>query len=161
MSDSNSDDDLRPHEQRRSRFENPIFSVSDDNPDVRDYELDACLFASSLCSSPQEGIHNDCDDSSTGSDDAPPHGWPSNSGSCESHLAAEVPVNLPLKERADLGNLSAPRAGRSIADHLINDRECCIQLSAEFCTIKLKEPAKGTTKDTLEDLGKHSDTFNT
>jgi hypothetical protein len=85
-----------------------------------------------------------------------------------------LPAQLPPEEQADLGNTPQPRAGRSIADHLINNTEFCllsfdiehggeycgiVQLSAEFCTMKLREAKKGTNKDSLEDWGRHTDTF--
>ena len=69
-----------------------------------------------------------------------------------------MPADLPREELADLGQLPPPRAGRSIADYLIHDKEFCllsldlehggeycgiVQLSAEMCRLKLKEPARG------------------
>jgi hypothetical protein len=74
-----------------------------------------------------------------------------------------------------MGNTPPPRAGRSIADHLIKNKEFClfsfdiehggeycgiVQLSAEFVTMQLKEAKKGSTKDSLENWGRHTDTFN-
>ena len=60
MSDSESEDDLRPHELGRRQFEPSFFSVSDDEPEVRDYDSDSCSAATSTCSSP-DGITSPMD----------------------------------------------------------------------------------------------------
>jgi hypothetical protein len=86
-----------------------------------------------------------------------------------------VPADLPLEveEQADLGQLpSPPQASRSIANHLINNKEFCL-LSLDInrgvvlwdCAVvgrnvplKLKEPARGC-KDSLDNWAHHTDTF--
>jgi hypothetical protein len=141
---------------------------------VRDYESDIASIASCLCSSHRDGIHNGSDDSSADPDDASSGDRPSNQTGRSGATIVELPAQLPPEEQADLGNTPQPRAGRSIADHLINNTEFCllsfdiehggeycgiVQLSAEFCTMKLREAKKGTNKDSLEDWGRHTDTF--
>jgi hypothetical protein len=172
MMDSYSDDDSQPRDTRGSDFGGSFFSASDDEADVRSCESEEASFASSLCSSPRDGIHNDSDDSSTDPDDASTGGRRSNQRGRNGATIVEIPAQLPPEERADLGDNPAPRPGRSIADHIIHNNEFCllsfdiehggeycgiVQLSAEFCTMKLKE--SGPSKDKLEDWGRHTDTF--
>jgi hypothetical protein len=175
MSNSDSDDDLRPHERTRRHYANAFFSDSDDEPELRDYESDDGSIGSSLCSGSRDGIPNGIDDSSTSPDDDSTSARPSNQGGRNGLIVVEVPADLPPEERADLGNIPPPRAGRSIADHLMNNKEFCmlsfdiehggeycgiVQLSAEFCRMKLQEKKKSTTKDSLDDWSRHTDTFN-
>ena len=63
MSDSESDDNLRPHKLGRREFEPSYFSGSNDEPEVRDYNSDTCSAATCTCNSPPYGISDDIDDS--------------------------------------------------------------------------------------------------
>jgi len=174
MMDSDSDDDLQPRDGRGSDFGRSFFSDTDDEPDVRSYDSADASFASSLGSSPRDNTHDDSDDSTTGSEDAPRDNLPSDSWGETGEFEGEVPADLPREELADLGQLPPPRAGRSIADYLIHDKEFCllsldlehggeycgiVQLSAEMCRLKLKEPARGC-KDSVENWERHTDVFN-
>jgi hypothetical protein len=85
-----------------------------------------------------------------------------------------LPISRPKREPI-WATSHPPQPGRSIADHIIKDKDFCllsfdlkhggeycgiVQFSAEFCRMKLKEAKKGSTKDSLEDWHRHTDTFN-
>jgi hypothetical protein len=167
MMDSDSDDNLQPRDRRGLDFELSFFSDSDDEPDARSFDSADASFASFLSSSPLDDTHKDPNNSTTGSDDVPRDNLHSVSGGERGEIEGEVPAALPRKELANMGQLPPPRAGRSIADYLIHDKVFCfwgeycgiVQLSAEMCRLKLKEPARGC-KDSLEDWARHSETFN-
>ena len=63
MSDSESDDDLCPHELGRRVCESSYFSDSNDELEAQDYNSDACSAATSTCSSPPDGNSDDIKDS--------------------------------------------------------------------------------------------------
>jgi hypothetical protein len=59
MLDSDSDDELRPHQLARRQFGLRFFSDSDDDEEVRDYNPDGASLASSLCSRVRDDIDDD------------------------------------------------------------------------------------------------------
>jgi hypothetical protein len=175
MSDSDSDDELRPHQLARRHFGHRFISDSDDDEEVRDYESDDDSLASSLCS----GIRDDIDDDSAASALALNHehgiNEASNLDGADDEFAREVAPQLPPQERADLGENTTSRKGRSIADHLIHNRDVyllsldlehggdycgILQLSAEMLRVRIGERGKSTTKDYVEEWEAHPNTFN-
>ena len=175
MSDSESEDDLRPHELGRRQFESSFFSDSDDEPEVRDYDSDSCSVVTSTCSGPPDDISNHPDDAIVDQDHATISNIHSHLGGSNCDSTREVDADLRPEEREDFATLPAPRTGRSIADHLMNNKEVCllsfdlehcgeyggiIQLSAEMTRIELTQMGSSSTKDTLADWATHSEPFN-
>jgi hypothetical protein len=108
MSDSDSDDDLRPHERTGRHYANAFFSDSDNELELGDNKSDDASIGSSLCSGSRDGIPNGIDDSSTSRDDDSADARPSNQGGRNGVIVVDVPADLPPEERADLGNIPPP-----------------------------------------------------
>ena len=177
MPDLESEDNLRPHELGRRQFEPSFFSDSDDEPEVRDYDSDSCSAATSTCSSPPDGITLPSDFSIEDLGDAAINQFRSSRGGEDVEIASVASTDSDIRNPAslvDIENLPAPRAGRSIADPLINNKMACfpfdietvgeyggiVQISAEMIMMDLRQTGRSSTKDRLEDCYHHTDVFN-
>ena len=172
MSDSDSDDDLRPHLLGRREIGHHFFSDSDDDDEIRDYDSCDGFSVPSLGERPPNDVDNTSDDDSaapTGhfcGDSTPNQGTDS---------ATEVAPALPLRERQEIGGATARKGRNEEADHLFATGEICflsfdiehggeycgiLQLSAEFVRLGIEEAANGSNaNDKASYLHRHTECF--
>ena len=147
MSDSDSDDDLRPHQLGRREIGHHFFSDSDDDGEVRDYDSDDGFSLPSVDDRPPDVVDETCDDDSAATNG---HFCGDSTPNQGTDLVAEVAPALPLRERQEIGGATARRGRNEEADHLFTTGEISllsfdiehggeycgiVQLSAEFVTL--------------------------
>ena len=173
MSESESDDDLRPHQLGRREFGHRFFPDSDDDESLRDYDSDDGSSLPSFGSGPPNDMDEESDD-----DSSPPNRQISTATApnLPPESTTEVEPSLPERERQEIDDSTARKGRSKPADHLFQSGDVCVlsfdlehggdycgivQLSAELMTLRLKESANGSaTADKLEDLYKNPTTFN-
>ena len=167
MSESESDDDLRPHQLGRREFGHRFFPDSDDDESLRDYDSDDGSSLPSFGSGPPNDMDEESDD-----DSSPPNRQISTATApnLPPESTTEVEPSLPERERQEIDDSTARKGRSKPADRLFQSGGVCVlsfdlehggdycgivQLSAELMTLRLKESANGSaTADKLEGLYK-------
>ena len=137
MSDSESDDDLLPHQLGRREIGHHFFSDSDDDDEVRDYTSDDASSLASFGSGPLNDIDDELDE-----DSSPPDGHISEdlAPNQDHETAMEVDPALPHYERQEIDETAARKGRSPIADHLFINKDICLlsldlEHGGEYCGI--------------------------
>jgi hypothetical protein len=148
---------------------------SDDEPDGRDYDSDDCFSTASDRSLLQDPVDDEFgrasgEEDSVCDDVEPPENNPD--------VGESIPIvalELQTLKHYDLGQATAPCKGRSLADHLFDDKEIgllsfamehggdrCgpLQITGQIICARLKPSDHSTTKDTLESFEEDTHVFN-
>jgi hypothetical protein len=167
MSDDDSFDALLPWQSQHRQIEHIDTDDNHDEPDGRDYDSDGSLLHDHVN---DEFGHASSDKDSICADTEPQETHPDD-GESVPFVAAE----LPTLERTDLGLASAPRNGRSPADHLFDNKVVCLlsfdmehggdrcrplQITGQIICVWLKPSGRSATKDTLESFEADPRVFN-
>lgn len=137
MSDSESDDDLRPHQLGRREFGVDFFSDSDDDDEVRDYDSDDGFSIPSIDDGPPNDVDDSSDEDSVAGNSQIRAASASNQGT---DSTTEVAPALPLRERQENGGATHRKGRNEEADHLFASGEVCflsfdIEHGGEYCGI--------------------------
>ena len=161
MSDSESDDDLRPHQLGRREIGVQFFSDSDDDDEVRDYDSDDGFSLPSFGDGPPNNVDGSSDEDSAAGNSQIRAASPPNLGT---DSTTEVAPALPLRERQENGGATHRKGRNEEADHLFTTGEVCflsfdiehggeycgiIQLSAEYVRMGIQEAANGSNANMI------------
>ena len=139
MAESDSDDDLLPHQLGRREIGHHFFSDSDDDDEVRDYDSCDDFSLPSIGDDPPNDVDNTSDDDSATPDG---HFCGENVPNQDTDLGMEVEPALPLRERQEMGGVMARKGRNEEADHLFINGEICF---LSFDIIRLPSARIGTT----------------
>lgn len=122
MAESDSDDDLQPHQLGRREIGLDFFSDSDDDEEVRDYDSCEDFSLPSIGNEPPNDINNTSDDDSSTPEEELTEEINAKEGT---DLGMEVEPALPLRERQEMGGVTARKGRNEEADHLFVHGEIC------------------------------------
>jgi hypothetical protein len=176
MSDDDSFDELLPWQSRQRQIGPDFSDDSDGEPDGRDYDSDDCFSTASDHSLLQDPVYGEFGHA-TGEEDSvcDDTELPENNTD-DGESVPFVAPELPTLERDNLSLATAPRKGRSLADHLFEDNkevgllsfdtehggDGCgpLQITGQIIRAWLKSSGRSATKDTLESFDADARVFN-